>query len=166
MNQPAGLCFLRRAMIQTSIYLYSSRSVTRGAVGYNAPGAEKNQKCRKYFLQYSTFAPERPIGSNPVAPNLFLVPGSIQPQYAPVYKELLCTKPRRLSWINLQIFYRLGNQFHVALRILSPNWFVSKYISSKKSYLRCHWFSNQCCSGLHRLELLRQAQEKDGNSGH
>ena len=23
-----------------------------------------------------------------------------------------------------------------------------------------------CCSCLHRLELLRQAQEKDGNSGH
>ena len=24
----------------------------------------------------------------------------------------------------------------------------------------------KCCSWLHRLELLRQAQEKDGNSGH
>jgi len=24
----------------------------------------------------------------------------------------------------------------------------------------------RCCSWLHRLELLRQAQEKDGNSGH
>jgi len=23
-----------------------------------------------------------------------------------------------------------------------------------------------CCSGLHRLELLRQVQAKDGNSGH
>jgi len=23
-----------------------------------------------------------------------------------------------------------------------------------------------CCSWLHRLELLRQAQKKDGNSGH
>jgi len=23
-----------------------------------------------------------------------------------------------------------------------------------------------CCSWLHRLEILRQAQEKDGNSGH
>ena len=26
--------------------------------------------------------------------------------------------------------------------------------------------SSMCCSWLHRLELLRQAQEKDGNSGH
>ena len=25
---------------------------------------------------------------------------------------------------------------------------------------------DRCCSGLHRLELLRQAQAKDSNSGH
>jgi len=28
--------------------------------GPNSPGAEKSQPCRKYFLQYSTFASERP----------------------------------------------------------------------------------------------------------
>jgi len=26
--------------------------------------------------------------------------------------------------------------------------------------------ARSCCSWLHRLELLRQAQDKDGNSGH
>jgi len=37
-----------------------SRIVPREARGHNASGAEKSQQCRKYFLQYSTFAPERP----------------------------------------------------------------------------------------------------------
>jgi len=33
----------------------------RGGRGRNnSPGAEKPQQCRKYFLQYSTFASERP----------------------------------------------------------------------------------------------------------
>jgi len=32
----------------------------RGGKGHNAPGAKKSQQCRKCFLQYSTFAPERP----------------------------------------------------------------------------------------------------------
>jgi len=37
-----------------------------GQGGHNSPGAEllrvaeESQQCRKYFLQYSTFAPRRP----------------------------------------------------------------------------------------------------------
>jgi len=45
----------------------SGRGVTSGARRHNAPGAEslgrgaeKCQQCRKYFLQCSTFASERP----------------------------------------------------------------------------------------------------------
>jgi len=49
------------------------RGVTRGARGHNSPGAEsltgrqitvggaeKTQQCHKHFLEYSTFASERP----------------------------------------------------------------------------------------------------------
>jgi len=43
--------------------------------------------------------------------------------------------------------------------------------SSDKTRLMCSTiltcsFVSWCCSWLHRFELLRQAQAKDGNSGH
>jgi len=38
-------------------YRLTAMGATRGAP---CPGAEKSQQCRKYFLQYNTFAPERP----------------------------------------------------------------------------------------------------------
>jgi len=44
--------------------------------------AEKSQQCRKYFLQHSTFAPERPRFEHG-GPNLFVVPGAIKLRYNP-----------------------------------------------------------------------------------
>jgi len=38
--------------------------------------AEKSQQCHRYFLQYSTFASEKPV-SNIGAANLLLAPGAI-----------------------------------------------------------------------------------------
>ena len=51
---------------RTSILLLLLDQVTRENEEHNAPGAEtlvgaeKSQQCRKYFLQYSTFASETP----------------------------------------------------------------------------------------------------------
>jgi len=50
----------------------------------NNCGSEKSQKCRKYFLQYSTFNPTKTLGSSMVARSLFLFPGPMSPRYAPV----------------------------------------------------------------------------------
>jgi len=46
------------------------------------------------------------------------------------------------------------------LELRFSGWFEGR---SRKSIRNLEEF---CCSWLHRLELLRQAQEKDGNSGH
>jgi len=41
-----------------------------------------------------------------------------------------------------------------------------KITTVKTYWLPVYEYQWSCCRWLHRLELLRQAQEKDGNSGH
>jgi len=47
-------------------------------------GAEKSQQCHKYFLQYSTFASEKP-DSNSVGGELLLAPGAIYNLITPLF---------------------------------------------------------------------------------
>ena len=44
---------------------------------------QKSQKCHKYFLQYRTFASERPQVRTWGRQNLLIAPGAIYPHYSP-----------------------------------------------------------------------------------
>jgi len=56
---------------------------------------------------------------------------------------------------NFKCIFNFGSRAAMTQRILGPALLCSRPLV----------IATSCCSWLHRLELLRQAQEKDGNSG-
>jgi len=89
---------------------YHSRATTRGTQCPGAEslgGADKSQRCRKFFLQY--IYSQNTLGSNMGTQNLFLALGAIPPRSAPLSHRGLFAKIPSLP-IALEIIFLSTNK--------------------------------------------------------
>ena len=126
-----GVCLCLCGQGRNKRAQFAGRRITMGAPNHcggrqmTAGVVEKSQQCHKYFLQYSTFASERPRFRTWACQTCFL-PRAIKPRYASVCGP---NRWRNLVWWKSQMLWLL-------LNLLQASW-----CSSRASH-----FALTCCT--------------------